>query len=45
MESLGFDNYIEPLRIYLKKYRQLNSTTCLNGTDSSADLLNDNQHK
>lgn len=23
MNALGFDNYVEPLKIYLKKYREI----------------------
>lgn len=42
MEHLGFDNYIEPLRIFLQKYKQLNSTTAHISTGSDTDLLSNN---
>ncbi|KAG6460812.1 nuclear transcription factor Y subunit B-1 isoform X1 [Manduca sexta] len=46
MNALGFDNYVEPLRLYLKKYREivlspvtinkLNKTIVLYGEDGTA---------
>ncbi|XP_075970888.1 nuclear factor Y-box B [Anticarsia gemmatalis] len=46
MNALGFDNYVEPLRLYLKKYREivlspvtmnkLNKTMVLYGEDGSS---------
>lgn len=41
MQTLGFDNYIEPLRIFLQKYKQLNSTSAhLNSNQESDHSLN-----
>lgn len=28
MSSLGFDNYVEPLKIYLQKYREVSHLVC-----------------
>ncbi|VVD04060.1 unnamed protein product [Leptidea sinapis] len=53
MNALGFDNYVEPLRTYLKKYREivlspvtinkLNKTIVLYGTEEIA-VASDNEH-
>lgn len=34
MSSLGFDNYVEPLKIYLQKYREVGCLFCLLTGDS-----------
>ncbi|CAG9560696.1 unnamed protein product [Danaus chrysippus] len=52
MNALGFDNYVEPLKLYLKKYREivlspvtinkLNKTIVLYGSDGTQCVANDN---
>ena len=47
MSNLGFDNYVEPLKIYLTKYREsnkLSDTSRLNSNDFSQANLNDVDH-
>lgn len=35
MQNLGFDNYIEPLKVFLQKYRESSKQT-LSGDESTA---------
>lgn len=32
MSTLGFDNYVEPLKVYLQKYREVSFNNNLNST-------------
>lgn len=41
MSVLGFDNYVEPLKIYLQKYRE--SVKCDTRSNLS-EYNNDNEH-
>ena len=43
MQRLGFDNYIQPLQIYLNKYKKLNTTGNLNENDDDDLLINNGQ--
>ncbi|XP_049866465.1 uncharacterized protein LOC126367103 [Pectinophora gossypiella] len=55
LNTLGFDNYVEPLKLYLKKYREivlspvtinkLNKTIVFYGEDSTAIVSNDNENE
>lgn len=47
MSNLGFDNYVEPLKIYLTKYRESNKvsdTSRLNSNEFSQGNLNEVDH-
>lgn len=39
MSSLGFDNYVEPLKLYLQKYREANKGDKTLGEGSGATYL------
>lgn len=45
MSNLGFDNYVEPLKLYLQKYREAmkseKSVTTAQATDTSLDEIGD----
>lgn len=36
MQNLGFDNYIEPLKVFLQKYRESSKQTLESGDESGA---------
>ncbi|KFM62635.1 Nuclear transcription factor Y subunit beta, partial [Stegodyphus mimosarum] len=48
MSTLGFDNYVEPLKLYLQKYREAmkgeKTISTATATDSSIDDLEDNSY-
>ncbi|XP_050342957.1 uncharacterized protein LOC126768725 [Nymphalis io] len=55
MNALGFDNYVEPLKLYLKKYREivlspvtiskLNKTIVLYGSDGTQCVSSENENE
>lgn len=41
MQTLGFDNYIEPLKLFLQKYRESSKTDNRSGDDEAAGQSHD----
>lgn len=44
MQNLGFDNYIEPLRVFLQKYRE-SSKQSLSGDESATPASEESFNK
>lgn len=41
MQNLGFDNYIEPLKVFLQKYRESSKQTLEAENDESVNVQSD----